>query len=411
MFLQFNKLFGGQPPQPSSLNEDGFTLVELLVAIALGLLLTTFLIQSYLSTKQTYELTQGIGRVQENGRFATHFLSEHIRKAGNLGCIDYVRTKLNNERLVNFTSPITGWDYLGTGSDQANYTLPELTVESDSSMYQSTRQQGLGATADGSIINGFRNRIDPIKGSDILIINSVEETDVILNQVPALNSETLTTVSPHDFPQGQLVMVGDCFVADLLQLGSTAPSEIRDVRDITNGNPTNTNNTADRGWSHFWGPATSVYAVDSAAYYVGMGARGVPSLFRHFLDRGHTRGQPQELVEGVETFQVLYGEDTSAPSDGLPNRYISANAVGDWTRVVSTRIGLLLRSESVFSGDVPTGVSFMLADGLEITPADDDGLFRYAFNTTLKPRNTGSVRTYIVERARDVGDYQRREAP
>jgi type IV pilus assembly protein PilW len=56
---------------------------------------------------------------------------------------------------------------------------------------------------------------------------------------------------------------------------------------------------------------------------------------------------PQVLVEGVTDLQVTYGVDVdvaSAPLDGSPNRYFTANAVPDWSRVLAVRVQLTVRS-------------------------------------------------------------------
>ncbi len=52
----------------------------------------------------------------------------------------------------------------------------------------------------------------------------------------------------------------------------------------------------------------------------------------------------QILINGVETFHVLYGEDLN--NDNSADRYVPANFAGlDYSRVVSVRLSLLLRSD------------------------------------------------------------------
>jgi len=59
----------------------GLSMVELLVAMALGLLLTVGALQMMLASQQLYDTTDSQSRVQENGRFALDFLSREISKA------------------------------------------------------------------------------------------------------------------------------------------------------------------------------------------------------------------------------------------------------------------------------------------------------------------------------------------
>ncbi len=405
------KLATSHPTQPKS--QLGLTLVELLVALVLGLLLSAITVQSYLSTKTTYRMTEGVSRIQENGRFAVHFLADHIRRAGNLGCVDYVRSKLNNERMINFTSPITGWDYSGTDSSVDTYTLPALQDAPNKDNFVSTQHDGIGTAVSGAMQDAVFNNANPkpIQGSDFIIINSVEETDAVLSTEFSTADTTVTTADNHDFEAMQFIMAGDCYVADLLQVDTAIESnQSRIVAEpTTRGQPRNRSQSFETGvpiWSYGWGPDSKIHKVTSAAYYVGIGASGLPSLFRWDLGRGSVGDDPAELVEGVETLQFLYGEDTSG--DGLANRYASARFIDDWQNVVAVRVGMVLRSPEVAS-DEAQNTALQLLGHMVVTPTDPtDQVMRYAVNTTLKPRNTGVVRSYVVERNTAAVNYQQR---
>ena len=93
----------------------------------------------------------------------------------------------------------------------------------------------------------------------------------------------------------------------------------------------------------------------------------------------------QELVEGVESMQVLYGEDTT--DDQNPNRYVSANQVVNSANIVSVRIGLLLRSPN----NTPDGQGddSVLLDNITLEHSAGDEILRYAINSTIKLRNKG----------------------
>jgi type IV pilus assembly protein PilW len=64
------------------MKERGLTLVELLIALALGLVVVLVVGQIYLSGRQSYRTQTGFGGMQENGRFALFFLQRDIRMAG-----------------------------------------------------------------------------------------------------------------------------------------------------------------------------------------------------------------------------------------------------------------------------------------------------------------------------------------
>ena len=60
----------------------GFTLIELMIGLALGSIILGAVLYTFLSNSQTYRLNEAQSRVQENGRFALDFLTREIRHAG-----------------------------------------------------------------------------------------------------------------------------------------------------------------------------------------------------------------------------------------------------------------------------------------------------------------------------------------
>jgi type IV pilus assembly protein PilW len=62
--------------------QRGFTLVEILVALTLGLFVIGGVIQIFATTRQTYRTQEQISQLQENARVAINFLNDNIRLAG-----------------------------------------------------------------------------------------------------------------------------------------------------------------------------------------------------------------------------------------------------------------------------------------------------------------------------------------
>jgi type IV pilus assembly protein PilW len=62
--------------------QQGLSLVELLVAMVLGLLLTAGALEMMLSSRNLHRTTDSLSRIQENGRFALDFLNRGINMAG-----------------------------------------------------------------------------------------------------------------------------------------------------------------------------------------------------------------------------------------------------------------------------------------------------------------------------------------
>lgn len=62
--------------------QSGFTLVELMLAIAVGLILVAIIAQIYIGSKQTYRTQDDLARLQEDGRYAIESVSRSLRLAG-----------------------------------------------------------------------------------------------------------------------------------------------------------------------------------------------------------------------------------------------------------------------------------------------------------------------------------------
>ena len=102
----------------SMLYQKGLSLVELLIAMALGLLLTVGALQMMLSSQTIYRTTDTLSRVQENGRFALNFLAKGIRMAGHNSAEDEdAEGKVFWDGACGASDPCT-FNGAGTDSDQ-----------------------------------------------------------------------------------------------------------------------------------------------------------------------------------------------------------------------------------------------------------------------------------------------------
>ena len=64
---------------PTFRSSLGLSLIELMIAIALGLLIVAATLSIFSSNKQSYRATENLGRVQESGRTAFELMSRDIR--------------------------------------------------------------------------------------------------------------------------------------------------------------------------------------------------------------------------------------------------------------------------------------------------------------------------------------------
>jgi Tfp pilus assembly protein PilW len=64
----------------------GFTLVELMVGMALGIFLVGGVVSVYVSSQQNFKTSENLGRIQENARFAFELMGRDIREEGSMPC-------------------------------------------------------------------------------------------------------------------------------------------------------------------------------------------------------------------------------------------------------------------------------------------------------------------------------------
>lgn len=339
--------------------QSGLSLIELMIALALGLVLTLGVVQVFLGSSKTYRLTDSLGKVQENVRFTLGTLQYEARMAGHFGCLigapvnQLDKTDDDYEEVAYDGAALVGWEAGATGlGDEFEIT---------------TLEAGTGSWSNGSgddIPDAIVDQMLP--GTDFLIINGGERADVQLSAGNPQNGNALNADSQTDLKQGVIVLAvaGDCSGADLFQKTNNANATSLSKGGGTGGSPPGNKNTS--GFAGNYDEDASIYAFSSTAYFIGEGASGEPALFRERLDAGDAAGAV-ELAEGVENMQILYGVDTGV--DRSADRYVTAANVADWDDVVSVRMALLYRTGDIIT-DVAEARDFNLA-GTEITTQSD----------------------------------------
>ena len=84
-----NGICSGLPRRFTPRNDggnSGFSLLEIMIAMALGVMITLGLTKLYLGMKQSYVVQTDMARLQEDGRLAAFILTNNIRMAGYSGC-------------------------------------------------------------------------------------------------------------------------------------------------------------------------------------------------------------------------------------------------------------------------------------------------------------------------------------
>jgi len=196
--------------------------------------------------------------------------------------------------------------------------------------------------------------------------------------------------NPDNIAAGEMVIVADCRTADLFRITSVTGG-----LTLTHTTADNTSGSLSKAYVHTGLNAAQAMRFNSWVYFVRDSGRNAAdgtdifSLFR--LDTSRTGQTAQELVEGVEQLQVLYGERI-----GTQNiRYRAAPNVANWGQVVAVKLALLVASRDPVLDVADATAGYALLDqtaaktgtsGATITYANDRRL-RRVFSATVNIRN------------------------
>lgn len=312
----------------------GLSLIELLVAIAIGVALSFAAVQLFLQSKLAYLQDEEMARVQENGRYALRYLSRELMMAG------YLATELPGYRAGTREAGTACFDHLMN-------TAIALEHINDVSA-NGTPQAGSQPLPADCLVAGRHQA-----GTDILLIRRTADS-------PALfQGERRGAIDRDDIflgiaGQGGLsgLRRGDEGVTGAMDLWEYLP-QLLFLRDysLTRGD-------------------------------------GVPALCRKRLARSSNRMAPTEcLIEGIENLQLEFGIDENG--DRRADRFDRRPGPGELASAVAARIYLLVRSIHPLPGHVDDK-SYSL--GATRIAATNDAYYRRVMQTTVLLRNTGLFR-------------------
>ncbi len=330
--------------------QQGFTLVELMIAMTIGLILLGGVITILTSSQQVYRVNDALARMQENARYAFQVLSRDIRMAGYFGCAGngaLVVNTLNDKDsfLWKLGQAIDGFE--ATSSTTWTPVLPEGAIPS------------------------------PLGGRDIVVVRGVEGSETKVVSHPGGNppgSADLKVSVGSGLQNDDIVLVTDCQASAIFQITNINTSSGQDNIVHNTGTPTaNTpgNYTKALGKEFTGG---EIIKISTRSYFIRL-IDGLPALYRKIGTRN-----AEELVRGVEDMQVEYGEDLNG--DWTADIYRSADLVTNWQSVVSVRISLLMQTTENNIASQPQPYTF---NGTTVTPTDRR--LRQAFTTVVALRN------------------------
>lgn len=374
--------------------QTGLSLIELMIAMVIGLVLMLGVIQIFAASRAASRLAEGNARAQENGRFAIEFLQRDIRMAGHFGCVNDQAHFVKGE----------GDPVITTGAATGSGHPLDFSVSIQGYEAPSTAPGGqltLGDTWAGAAgLPASISALNPRGGSDILVLRYLAAEGVPVTALTAgvdsvvgFNAGAGTRLTEGAVPAPGLFGVADCSHANVFR-GTYAAGSV-------NAPATNLNRFTVQPTGQ-----TMIYRAESVVYYVGTSVSGEPALMRARSTgvNANTYDMREELVEGIESLQLLFGLDsttvmssTTPPAGNITTQAVAsgvtsdANATGaaQWRRVGQVQVGVLARSPGRSQAEAPTdAVHYPRALGVGFAPGSTrDGRYRTTYESTIALRN------------------------
>lgn len=335
---QISRLSGSKPSGLSRLDrvyQTGVSLIELMIGIALGILVSLAVVAVFLGTKRTFGTSSANAAMVDNGRFAAGFLNASLRSAGYIGCAS--SSKVVNSAptpytiLSDFGHAVLGFEANTTSPGNA-LTLVENPVP-DAAVGDWSPSLPAGATyaVAGKVI----------KGSDVLVVHNT--TQFAPTTVTAIShaASTFTVNNATGLVVGQLAAISDCTKTDTFQITGVAGTTITHAATgaMTPGN-------AAAAFVNDFGVGSLITLPGTSVFFIAPGQDGDGALWRADLTfaagGAYTLAATGEIVPDIENMQIVYGVDTN--NDTIPDLYETADNVADFGQVVSVKVAFLAAS-------------------------------------------------------------------
>jgi type IV pilus assembly protein PilW len=335
-------------PTCAKRKSGGFSLVELMVALAIGLFLVIGLISLLVSISHTRTELDKTSRQIENGRYALQLLTADVQHAGFMGW--YTPKSATSTLPADVCAP-SGGDFVATPS----VSVPVFIY---------------GYTGSASSPSCLSNRL---AGTAILVVRRVSTTAI---------------------PVGSAV-AGETY----MQVAACAPLNPPFVVSSNSGDFTLKQKDC--------GTAATIRKYIVRLYYISScnvcsPSDNIPTLKMAEFVNGAMTITP--LAEGIQNLQIDYGVDTN--NDGAPDCNVSnpgdttqtvcspydwTVAATNWANVVAMRIYVLARNNEA-TADWTDTRTYDLGLAGSYTPASGDKYKRHVYGAVVRVVNVASRR-------------------
>jgi len=327
--------------------KQGFSLVEILVALLISSILMGGVVMMMDISKRTYTLQTALAELQDNARFLIDELTRELRMAGHFGC-----------------SGVEPMD----PNDLTQKMKPFKAQDADN---KSVNDQRIKDTQNSLVDSSFPY-------SDTLIMTSFTRQLDVADDISF--NQGVSTIPCGCVPKssGQLI-VTDCRGEEISF--STYPFTLA---------PSGNTLTISPGLRRNYQPPVYFFIREDleTTYEVRAIAEGGFALFKNGAQQVPPYSEP--FIEGVQNMQIRYGID-GPDDDNAPERY-TTEPEGKGGTVVSVRLTLLMRTAQKRGIGKPRDKTYLLDPDVSYNPRKnnklEEGYRHRLFTTTVNVRNS-----------------------
>lgn len=344
----------------------GFSLVEIMVGLTIGLIMTIGVLGVYLAQVNMVRSNTSQSSIQNATSAITGLITPVIRSAGFTGCT-------NISKALSNLNP-GGAPPLGTIG-----TLNTLIMG-----YDSTAGTQITISGDNTANEGNVNYWLPLLDTSLTgEVQGVSDVLIVLGGTPGATPTGVTSITSDEMvvqnasgiTAGQFAAISDCSKTSVFKVTGISGTT------LTHAAGSGALANATSAFAVNYPVGSQVIPLTQTAFFTAHDPSGHSALARGRMNSDGT-WTIEALIPGVETMQILYGIGSS----GILSQYVPANEVTNWDQVYAVQLGFLIAGEAG-SATLPSTLYHLI--GSAITVPSDNRL-RHQFEMTIYLRNSTS---------------------
>ncbi len=359
--------------------QQGFSIVELMVAATISIIMFAVIIELFASNKEAYRVQEGASVLNENARFAISHLQFFMRLADHWGGVEPNVVSVDGGVPAALTTSCDG----GANAIVSNVGFRGLN----------------GAAAPPTDCIAAAN-YEPNTDAFFIRYGTAHENGLTIadDTVPVRSGiPKLPDAAQSQWPVEDDYVTGSNGDGIWISTAVGRRAVIFEDADYS-GLPADVRfddkPSTDAGRGAFYRYQAMLYYIRSCsnpasgsnANLCDAGDDGVPTLVRMTLNPDFSFTE-EEIVAGVENMQLLYGVDTD--EDLVAERYDTAATVqanGNWDKVVTVRVSLMIANIER-DNTITDTATYNLLDQAWTVPAEARNFRRSQFDFTVQIRN------------------------